>query len=295
MKRILLTGLLCVLTHSAQAAPSYALEGTHVHDIYANQLQRSYQIFIALPESYQTSTKRYPVLFVTDANYGFAVARNISQRLSKHAGLEEAIVVGLSYATGDTGVHSRRRDYTPSVPRGHTYRADMPGRAPVFGEAAAYGRFIVNQLFPVIAEQYRADMQRKVFVGHSYGSLLGLQLMLSQPRSFEHYILGSPSLWFDHGIMFEREKAYASKQRDLQASVFLGIGAKETLKPGQRRTRAEGEADMVEDLRDFSAALNARRYPGLRMQLKVFADEDHASVFPTVFTHGLRAYLKKQP
>jgi hypothetical protein len=51
---------------------------------------------------------------------------------------------------------------------------------------------------------------------------------------------------------------------------------------------------MVADLRDFQAALAAHRYPGLSTTLKVFADEDHASVFPLVLTHGLRAYLKKQ-
>lgn len=294
MKRLLLTCMLTIVAHSAHAAPAYALEATQVHDIHSRQLQRTYQVWIALPDSHQASKRRYPVLFVTDANYGFAVTRNIAQRLSKHARLEEAIVVGLSYATGETGVHSRRRDYTPSVPRGHTYTPDMPGQAPVFGEATRYGQFIVDEVFPFIALKYRADMRRKVFVGHSYGSLLGLELLLTQPRSFEHYILGSPSLWFDHGIMFEREKSYAASQRDLPASVFLGIGARETLGPGKRRARSEEQADMVEDLREFTARLHTRRYPSLRMQLKEFADEDHASVFPSVFTHGLRAYLKKQ-
>jgi hypothetical protein len=48
---------------------------------------------------------------------------------------------------------------------------------------------------------------------------------------------------------------------------------------------------MVADLRDFDSALKAYRYPGLRTQVKVFAEEDHASVFPLVVTHGLRAVL----
>lgn len=277
---------------AAPASASFALDNTEVRDIRAPALNRDYQVFVALPDSYREGSRRYPVLFVVDANYSFPIVRNIAQRLHKHAGMEEVIVVGLSYAKGDSGVYSRRRDYTPTVPRNQAYRSDMPGRQPAFGEASAYGKFVTAEVFPMIARQYRADMRRKVFIGHSYGSLLGLDMMLKQPRAFEHYILGSPSLWFDAGVMFEREKAYAMKNRDLPASVFFGIGGLERLAPGKRRSRSEENADMVADLQEFDSALQARRYPGLKTRVRVFADEDHASVFPLVLTHGLRAYLK---
>ncbi len=217
-----------------------------------------YQVFVALPDSYREGTREYPVVFVTDANYAFPVVRNISQRLSKHAGMEETIVVGLSYAKGDTGTFSRRRDDTPTVPRKH---------------------------------DYRADMKRKFFVGHSYGSLLGLQILFTEPRLFEHYILGSPSLWYDAGVMFDRLEAYGERHRELPATVYFGIGSRETLAPGKKRARLEEDADMLADLREFDTALKAYRYPALRTQVKGFADEDHASVFPLVVTHGLRTVL----
>jgi predicted alpha/beta superfamily hydrolase len=277
---------------ASPAAPSpFVLDNTEVRDIRATGLKRDYQVYVALPDSYRASTKNYPVVFVTDANYAFPIARNISQRLTKHAGMEETIVVGLSYAKGDTGLYSRRRDYTPTVPRKHDYRSDMPGRKVALGEAPAYARFLADQVLPLIAKNYRADMKRKFFVGHSYGSLLGLQILFSEPRMFEHYILGSPSLWYDGGVMFDRAETYGERHRDLQANVFFGVGGLERLAPGKKRSRAEEDADMVADLRDFDAALKAHRYPNLRTQVKVFADEDHASVFPLVLTHGLRAVL----
>ena len=291
MKTIVLALLLAAGAASAQAPLPYTLDNTEVRDIRAAGLKRDYQVFVALPDSYRDSKKTYPVLFVTDANYAFPIARNISQRLTKHAGMEETIVVGLSYAKGDTGVYSRRRDYTPSVPRKHDYRSDMPGRPVALGEAAGYARFLGDQVLPLIAKHYRADMKRKFFVGHSYGSLLGLQILLTEPRMFEHYILGSPSLWYDRGVMFDRFETYGARHRDLQANIFFGIGGLERLAPGKQRSRAEEDADMVADLRDFDAALRAHRYPNLRTQVKVFADEDHASVFPLVLTHGLRAVL----
>jgi predicted alpha/beta superfamily hydrolase len=296
LKKLCLAIVLACTAALATAAPespstSYVLDNTEVRDLRAAALKRDYQVFVALPDSYRDSRRSYPVLFVTDANYAFPLARSITQRLAKHAGMEETIVVGLSYAKGDTGVYSRRRDYTPTVPRKHDYRSDMPGRAVALGEAAAYSRFLGDQVLPLIAKHYRADMKRKFFVGHSYGSLLGLQILLTEPRMFEHYILGSPSLWYDRGVMFDRFETYGARHRDLQANVFFGIGGLERLAAGKQRSRAEEDADMVADLRDFDAALKAHRYPNLRTQVKVFADEDHASVFPLVLTHGLRAVL----
>ncbi|WP_254798366.1 alpha/beta hydrolase [Janthinobacterium lividum] len=289
--------ILCCLASSALAAPasppaSYVLENTEVRDIRAQALKRDYQLYVALPDSYRQGNKRYPVLFVVDANYSFPIVRNIAQRLNKHAGMEEVVVVGLSYANGDGGVYSRRRDYTPTTPRKHDYRSDMPGRQPAFGEAKAYGQFISGEVFPFIASNYRVNMQRKVFIGHSYGSLLGLQFLLTEPRTFEHYILGSPSLWYDAGVMFDREQAYAASHKDLPASVFFGIGGLEKLAAGKKRSRLEEEADMLADLREFDGKLKSHKYPGLKTRLRVFEDEDHASVFPFILTHGLRAYLK---
>lgn len=302
MKPLKLLIVLCclassTLTNSVLAAPanppaSYVLENTEVRDIRAQALKRDYQVYVALPDSYRQGNKRYPVLFVVDANYSFAIVRNIAQRLNKHAGMEEVVVVGLSYANGDGGVYSRRRDYTPTTPRKHDYRSDMPGRQPAFGEAKAYGQFISGEVFPFIASNYRVNMQRKVFIGHSYGSLLGLQFLLTEPRTFEHYILGSPSLWYDAGVMFDREQAYAASHKDLPASVFFGIGGLEKLAAGKKRSRLEEEADMLADLREFDGKLKSHKYPGLKTRLRVFEDEDHASVFPFILTHGLRAYLK---
>ena len=298
LKPVTLLLALCCLFNSAQAATAapaaYVLPATEVRELRAQALQRDYQLFVALPDSYREGSKRYPVVFVVDADYSFAVVRNIAQRLAKHAGMEEVIVVGLSYAKGDGGVYSRRRDYTPTTPRKHDYRSDMPGRQPAFGEAPGYAKFISGEVFPLIASQYRANMGRKIFVGHSYGSLLGLQIILTEPRTFEHYILGSPSLWYDAGVMFEREQAYAGSHKDLPASVFFGIGGLERLPAGKKRSRSEEDADMVADLKEFNQKLTSHKFTSLSTRVRVFDDEDHASVFPMVLTHGLRAYLKSK-
>jgi predicted alpha/beta superfamily hydrolase len=263
----------------AQAAPAYALDDTAVHSLHAKDLKRDYQIMVSLPPSYKTSAKRYPVVFVTDANYAFPVTRSLAKRVGANGrGLEEFILVGLGYATGDTTDFSRRRDYTPTQPSDTDYVSDMPGRKPQFGEAEGYRRFIAADVFPLIEKNYRADMDRKVFVGHSYGSLLGLHVLFTEPSMFDQYIMGSPSLWYARRVMFEREKTFAATHKDLKARIYFGVGGLETGSPD----------NMVADLKQFAALLKSRRYPGLQIESRVFAEEDHLTVAPGLITRGLK-------
>jgi hypothetical protein len=263
----------------SQTAPPYSLDDTAVLTLHAKDLKRDYQILVSLPPSYKGSTKRFPVVFVTDANYAFPLVRSLARRVGNNGrGLEEFILVGLAYASGDSPEFSRRRDYTPINPADNDYVSDMPGRKPQFGEAEGYRRFILADVFPLIEKNYRADMTRKVFAGHSYGSLLGLHVLFTEPSMFQQYVLGSPSLWYGKRMMFEREKAFAATHKDLKARIYFGVGGLETSSPD----------NMVADLKQFEALLKGRRYPGLQLESRVFADEDHLTVAPGIITRGLK-------
>ena len=280
--------LLCLNSSAwSQTPPPYVLDETEVHTLHAKELKRDYDVLVSLPTSYKTSKRRYPVLFVADAPYAFPVSRAIGKRVGDTGGgLEEFIVVGLGYAKGDTASYSRRRDYTPTETADIGLKSDMPGRPVQHGQAEGYRRFIVADVFSLVASRYRADMGRKIFVGHSYGSLLGLHVLFSTPSMFEHYILGSPSLWYGKRVMFEREKAYAAAHKDLKASVYFGIGQLEERKPGD-----SGKDNMMADIKQLESVLRSRRYPGLRIESRVFADEDHYTVAPHIITRGLKWLL----
>ncbi|TWI61478.1 hypothetical protein IP91_04558 [Pseudoduganella lurida] len=272
-------------TIALEGAP-YVLDNTEVRSVRARELGRDYEIYVSLPPSYAKSGRSYPVVFVTDAPYAFPVARAIALRAGRGGrSIGEFILVGLSYARGDTAEYSRRRDYTPGAPGDEDYASDMPGRRPKFGEAAAYARFISQDVFPAVAKRYRADMRQKTFIGHSYGALLGLEVLFSEPGMFENYVLGSPSLWFGRRMMFEREKAYATGNKDLPANVYFAVGGYEAVKPGPRFNKDD---DMVRDLKAFAAALKSRNYPGLKLGMDVIRDEDHLTVAPAIITRGLR-------
>ena len=272
---------------SAPAPQGFVLKDTEVRTIRAKALERDYEIYVSLPESYRSQPRRrFPVLYVTDADYAFPLVRSIAQRVGNRAqGLEEFILVGLSYSVGDTREFSRRRDYTPT-PHGEKTR-DPEGRRPLFGEAEPYRRFLAEEVMPFVAATYRTDTTRSVYAGHSYGGLFGLHVLLTQPSMFSHYIIGSPSLWFDRRVMFSRERAFAEANRDLSAHVLMAIGSFETVNPASDDRRYSRSLDMVADFRAFEQALRGRNYPGLKLPTEVIGEEDHLTALPAIVTRGL--------
>lgn len=264
----------------------YQIPDSEVWDVPDPVSRRGYQVFVALPPSYaKEPQRRFPVLYVTDADYAFPIIRQINRRLNLDGPkVEEFILVGLSYAKGEDGAVSRRRDYTPT-PNG-------PSTAPagaVHGQGPAYQAYLRDQVKPFIAARYRTDPARALFLGHSYGSLLGAQILFTEPNLFSGYILGSPSLWYDKRHTLELESRYAARNSDLKAKVYLYVGAYEALRKGDRRYSQT--VDMVADNRALETALRGRKYPSLNLKSVVLDDEDHLSVAPRGFTQGLKYLL----
>lgn len=268
----------------------YEVSGSEVWDVGDTASRRAYQVFVAVPRSYaENPTKRYPVLYVTDADYGFPLIRYIGRRLNGDGQkLQDFILVGLSYAVGEDSMASRRRDYTPTAAGAHDAPADA-----IHGKAADYMRYLRERVFPFVAARYRTDEGNRLFLGHSYGGLLGTQVLLTDPGMFSGYILGSPSLWYDNNAMDAVEKAYAGNHDDLAASVYMYVGEYEDMKPGDERFARR--YNMVSDAKRLERSLRSRNYPSLRMKLEILNDEDHLSVAPRGFTHGLKYLLSAAP
>lgn len=283
--------LLASLAHASDTGemlPPYEMPHTEVHILPADALHRSYQVWVDLPASYATSNKKYPVVFVVDADYSFPLVRSIRNRLGVTGqNIEDFILVGLSYALGDSPTESRSRDYTPTDALQHPHRPDQYG-ATHYGEAAAYRDYVEGQVFPLIAAHYRADMSRKVFVGHSYGGLFGAFVLLTKPTMFQTYILSSPSLQYDNHVITHYERDYAQTHRDLPAHVLLYGGSYETVRHGPRYNST---VDMVQDARVFARNLRSRHYPHLSIDDTVIPDEDHLSVYPSMISRALLRVL----
>lgn len=271
-------GLLAVpACGAAQAPPPVTLPRTEVRDLPSKAVAGvTYRLYVALPRDYAGGTKRYPVVYLLDADYSFAIARNVVEHLADRHRLPWAIVVGIAYAGPPRYRENRTRDYTPThVPTGGygPEVQDLSGGGPDFR------RFLAEELIPFVDRTWRTTGERTL-VGHSYGALFGAWVALTRPRLFDHYVLVSPSLWYDGRMMFEVEKAYAAAHDSLPATVYLAVGSRE----------GNARRDMVGDLRLLARRLEDRGYAGLGVRADVLDGETHDSVFPRALSDGLRAF-----
>ncbi|MEP7454501.1 alpha/beta hydrolase-fold protein [Phyllobacterium sp. SB3] len=274
--------IMCTIS-GVQAADGqpYMLEGTQVWSVPDPVSGREYEVFVSLPPKYNEQTKRrYPTLYIADADYGFPLIRSITRRINLDGAVtSDFILIGLSYAKGEDGMTSRRRDYTPA-PRNEANAASA-----VSGGGPAYQKYLRDSVLPFVDDKFRSDPSQRLFMGHSYGALLGAQILLSEPTLFQSYILGSPSLWYDDHVMFDLEEDYAKSNKNLPANVFMYMGGFETVKTGDARYNRS--KDMVKDMAAFEERLKSRNYPNLRIQSVTLPNENHLTVFPTGLTKGI--------
>jgi len=264
--------------------PAYELPNTQVHQLPAQKNGRQYEVWVDLPASYDSATKPLPVVFVTDANYAFPLVRSIRNRLGAGGqNIEDFVLVGLSYAKGDSPTDSRSLDYTP-IPVSAQQKTAGNFSAKAYGGGALYADYLRTQVIPFVLKNYRVDAKRKVFVGHSYGGLLGAQILLTQPDTFDTYILSSPSLWFSDKYMLKLAGQVTAEKTDLPATVQLYAAEYEQIKPGPRYA---SKVSIVADMQLFEQQLKKPGYARLRIHSQVIADEDHLSVFPSMISRAL--------
>lgn len=256
--------------------------------------KRPYQITVALPDGYAAGNKPYPVLYAVDANEELGTVVEAARNLSLSGEVPPLVVVGIGYPVGGgfrKTAGLRTVDLTPTadpswVERTSTALAgwNVPKDTWGSGGGPAFLRFVREELIPSIEAKYAVSHDDRAFFGHSFGGLFGAQAMLDGTGTFKRFILGSPTLSWDHRVTFATEETYAANHHALPARVFLAVGALEE-DPSDPNSMKEAQ---VTNLREFSRVLARRNYEGLDLREQVFDKENHVSVFPTTVNTGLR-------
>jgi predicted alpha/beta superfamily hydrolase len=235
----------------------------------------AYKLYVSTPPNY-ARTGRYPVVYLLDADYSFAVAKNITDHLTQRNHLPDVLVVAIGYdgvqTYPDVYRTNRTRDYTPTHSLEGGYGLEIQKHS---GGGPAFRDFLRGELFPFVEKEYATD-GRRVLVGHSYGGLFASWVLLTSPELFGSYLVVSPSLWYDQHLMLRLVDGVPREGRP-PAKVFMSVG---TLEGSQQA--------MLNDLRRLHDALATRQVQGLALKLVPLDDETHNSVFPAALGKGLR-------
>jgi predicted alpha/beta superfamily hydrolase len=243
---------------------------TYVHALTSSVDGQEYKIFVALPPGYSDASKRFPQLYLLDAQADFPLVQGLVAGQVQDGYVPPLLLVGITWGGANPNYGQlRMRDLTPTK-----------GRLPQTGNAPNFLKFIKQDLLPFIDLQYRTTRDRAL-VGHSAGGLFALYTLFHEPALFNRYLMASPSLGYDVDALTSYEKEYASRASRPPARIFMSLG--------------ELEGPKVAEFDDFARKLKDRNYPGLEIDTRIIGDAGHSASQAGGYLEGLRALYAPQP
>ncbi len=216
----------------------------------------SHKIWVYLPPNYQSSTEKYPVIYMHDAQNLFddvtsfvgewAVDETLNEYYKKSG--KGFIVVGV-----ENGGEKRIEEYTP-------WKHEKYGG----GKGDIYVDFLANELKPFIDTNYRTkpEANKTAIIGSSLGGLISFYGGLKHPKVFGKIGALSTSFWFSNKVIdFAKENG---NQKNIK--LYLLVGGK------------EGDS-MVPDTENMEKLLVEVGFPKENLKTKINPKGKHSESF----------------
>ena len=235
------------------------------------QLKTTRRIWIYLPKDYETSHKRYDVMYLQDAQNLFDDATSyagewqVDETLNKifEKTGKSLIVVGI-----DNGGEKRIEELSP-------YKNAKYGG----GNGDNYVKFIVETLKPFIDKNYRTKPQRKFTTigGSSLGSLISVYAAVKYPETFGKVLAFSSAFWFNAK---ELNEFISSSKVNLKQQKYYFIQGKHE------------DEDMEEQTNRVIENLKSKNVKSKNIFLKIDEDGKHNEMYWRREFEGAVLWLK---
>ena len=258
--------------------------GMQAFEIESKLVGETFTVRVQLPESYQFTENKYPVLYVLDGDASFGLAASVMSYINLGANfglgknIPEMIVVSIGYERGGIPwLLTRVRDFTPTEDSSFNYN-NPNFVVPASGKAEAFYKFILEELNPGLNDLFRIDAEMSVLATHSMGGVFAAYTLFGQTQAFKKVIMACPFVGWDERAVFKMQEEYAKTHKELKADIFLCV------------TSAEPTPPYIEEVNDFYKSLQAAGYEGLNCTLVNYPEDNHFSVWAKAFIDGL-AYV----
>jgi predicted alpha/beta superfamily hydrolase len=185
--------------------------------LHSEVLDEDRTILVHLPDDYGTSNKRYPVVYVLDAEGTDRFTQAVAA-ITFNSGvrrLPKLIVVGIVNT-------DRTRDLTP---RKVEQRSSSGG-------GDAFLEFIASELIPHVETKYRTAPYSILFGGSSGGTFT-LYTLFGHPEIFNAYIASRPALnsvheyTWDSSVIHRKLRDLLAETRSLRKVLYMDYGGQE--------------------------------------------------------------------
>lgn len=206
----------CCATVGTTAQPTMPFVLGVIDSVDSPTLHEKRRLNIYLPEGYSPdSAARYPVIYLLDgsADEDFIHVAGLVQfcNFPWVDVLPKSIVVGISNV-------DRKRDFSfPTTVEKD--RADYP----TTGGSEAFIAFIEKELQPYIDGRYKTN-SKKMLLGQSLGGLLATEILFKKPHLFTHYVIVSPSVWWDNGSLLNFRPKILERGGGQKPAVHIVVG-----------------------------------------------------------------------
>lgn len=226
----LLTNFYTITAQKSTASPQIS---TFTMD--APQLNSTKKIWVYLPKNYSISKKKFPVIYMHDAQNLFDATTSFLGEWNVDETLDslnaEVIVIGIEH-----GGDKRIDELTPFKHKKHGG-----------GNADNYLDFIVKTLKPFVDQNYRtkSDVKNTGLWGSSLGGLVSFYGAIKYPNVFGKIGCFSPAFWFNRTEVLNLIK----NAKSFKAKIYFMCGDK------------EDDDGMLEDLKAVEHEINTKRCP----------------------------------
>jgi predicted alpha/beta superfamily hydrolase len=246
--------MLLVLTTTVHGQVAEKFSRNKAITIKSTILEENRAISIYLPEDYNYSEVKYPVLYLLDGGAHLQHASAAADYLSTRGRIPDIIVVA---------VHNidRSRDFSP-------VHVD---NIPTSGGAEKFLGFLSKELVPHLDENYRTA-GFNILLGHSFGGTFIGYTLLAKPNLFDAYLAVSPYLMYADNLVVNKavEKLKPFKETKY---FYMTVGNEEL---------------YFETLEEYASVMKEKAGESVRFKYVKMMGEDHGTTpYFTLFS-GLK-------
>ena len=281
MKKLLFSVLTVILFFSFQQKGNaqsnknelYLTKVATKDSLFSQTFQENKNFWVQLPENYKANSPgKYPVVFILD---GGVLMNSLETMYNNYWGhyLPHMILVGIQNST------NRTRDLTTSqikMRRG----AEMDQ---VTGGAENFTKYIESELIPHIDKNYPTTSYRTL-IGHSYGGLFTINMLINHNSLFKNYISIDPSLDWDNQKLLKEAKTKLQTESFKGKSLFVSLAAEQLHMMNDKITIDNVMEDTSEftlfprSIIEFSNFVASQKQNELKFSWKVYPEDLHGTV-----------------
>ena len=203
------------------------------------------QIMLYLPARYDQTSTKYPVLYLLDGRAHFQHASSTVHFLSRNGRIPQMIVVAIVNV-------DRTRDFTPTK---------IENR-PNSGGAKKFIKFIKDELFPYIEENYRT-LPYRLLEGHSLGGMFSINVLFKHPKLFQAHFAMSPFVMWDNNYVLNQAIEELQEPMEFKNFLYITLG---------------DEPNYIEPLGKITNLLKSQKPDGLDWHYIVMENDNHGTV-----------------